>query len=106
MRTVAIVTVLSTGLAAAAGCGRSPTGPSPGPLALTVEVVGPGTVTPGETVQFSLTAHMADGTSRDVTKEASWRAGSDVSIYGSGLVTGVKLGQARIQGTYGNTTGS
>jgi hypothetical protein len=110
MRTVAIVTVLSTVLAVAAtACGKSPTGPSS--LGLSVEVIGPGTVAPGETVQFGLIAHMTDGTSRDVTKEASWRAMSpaglsDVSIDGSGLVTGVKLGQARIQGTYGNTTGS
>jgi len=105
MRTVAIVTVLWTVLAiSATACGNSATGP--GASVLTVEVVGPDTVAPGETVQFGLTARMPDGTSRDVTKEASWRAGLDVSIDGSGLVTGVRLGQARIQGTYGNTTAS
>jgi hypothetical protein len=101
MRVAALATVSAT-LAFAplhAGCGKSPT--SPGAQS-SLEIVGPSSVAPGETVQFTLIAHMTDGTNRDLTKEATWRAGLDVSVNQSGLVTGFKLGQARITATYEN----
>jgi hypothetical protein len=40
-------------------------------LPIRVEIVGPSSVAPGETVQFSMLLRLSDGTSSDVTNEAS-----------------------------------
>jgi hypothetical protein len=72
-----------------AACDKTPTGPS-SPLAprvdlqrLELEVVGPGAiprspwgeavvVRPGDTVQFRVRGYLPDGSSRDITSQASW----------------------------------
>ena len=108
MRTDPVVASFLTALALGGlltACDKSPTGPSPGrpsePFISRVEIAGPRTVAPGETAQFSLIAHMTDGSSRDVTNEASWTSGYPaVSIAGPGLITGRERGDAVISAAF------
>jgi hypothetical protein len=74
------------------------------PVIKDVELVGPQTVPLDETVQFTLMAHLSDGSSRDVTSEARWSGGwaegRHVSIAGPGLVTGTARGWAQISADF------
>ena len=73
-------------------------------------ILGPGTATsylggspayvvaPGETAQFRAIAKFADGTTQDVTSEATWQTANDnfLSLSGPGLFTGQKPGEVSI----------
>jgi hypothetical protein len=64
-----------------------------------IELSGPSTVAPGETVQFEVTGYLPDGTTRDVTAEATWSFGGGTPLFGAhagigpgGVVTGRSIG--------------
>lgn len=99
--------------AAAAGCDFSPTRPdsrlartaNSAPSGLSrVELHGPGTLAPGESVTFSLTGHFANGSTRDMSGEAVWLTTSAdvVSVAPGGLAVARRNGEAMISATVGN----
>lgn len=63
-----------------------------------LEVSGPGSVPPGGTAQFTATAHMSDGSTQDVTTQASWRTGHSgiLTVSSSGLVSGRQRGETSL----------
>jgi Carboxypeptidase regulatory-like domain len=102
------------GLAAALGllgflsaCDRSPTQPglpdtssssSTSSLITRLEIAGPATVPPGETVQYRALATYGDGSIKDVTGSSQWQSRNvTVLSFGSdGLATGRALGETTI----------
>ena len=85
-----------------AACDRNPGRPTPVPGAPSVvrlEVTGPGSIAPGGAEQFRATAHMSDGSQRDVTTEAAWNSAnaSIISISSAGLATAHDRGEADIR---------
>jgi hypothetical protein len=103
---------------ALAACDDGPTRPSPpvappgsgpnAPVTTRLEIVGPDTVPPGESAQFSAIAHQSDGSRRDVTNEALWRT-SDVSVLTispTGLATGRERGGTYINASAGGRNSS
>ncbi len=85
-----------------AACDRNPRRPTPVPGAPSVvrlEVTGPGSIAPGGAEQFRATAHMSDGSQRDVTTEAAWNSAnaSIISISSAGLATAHDRGEADIR---------
>ena len=61
----------------------------------------------GQTGALTATARFADGTTRDVTTEATWTSfDPSVATVSSGVVTATGLGRTTIQATYSNRTGS
>jgi hypothetical protein len=107
MRTGAVglglATVLvSAGLFAACDNDRAPTGPSspppPGSTATInrIEITGPSSVPPGESVQFRATGFSSDGSSRDVSQEVQWFSSnrSVLTVSSTGLATGANRGES------------
>jgi hypothetical protein len=86
-----IVAIALTVAATFAACrGKPPTSPSPaGPAVVLnrIELSGPATVAPGQTVQYTAIGQFSDGTTRDVTREGAWSAAN------SGLLIRVAPGQ-------------
>jgi hypothetical protein len=89
-----------------------PTTPSPGALTK-LEVVGPASVAPGETAQFTATASYADGSTSNVTTRSAWRAqpwccpepsSAVLSISSAGVATGHDLGEATVFVSFGGRT--
>ena len=84
----------------------SPPPQSPIPVSVKVtrvDVSGPDSVPPGGTLQLSATALLSDGTTREITKEASWQTdrGDLLSISKTGLVTaGANRGEAQVLAKY------
>ncbi len=77
-----------------------PTGTPTVPVTVTgLEIAGPSTVPPGESAQFTATAHMSDGSTRNVTNEAVWRTGNQsvLTISSTGLATGRERGEASVE---------
>jgi hypothetical protein len=71
------------------------------PVVRNTEIVGPDVVSPGESVGFTLLAHLSDGSSRDVTKEARWFSmGNAASVTEAGVVTGVIVGETAIRAQF------
>jgi Carboxypeptidase regulatory-like domain/Bacterial Ig-like domain (group 2) len=109
MRAIAVglslATVLvSAGLFAACDNDRGPTGPSSQPPSGStatinrLEISGPGSVPPGESVQFRAMASMSDGSTRDVSQEVQWFSSSRtvLSVSSTGLATGANRGESVI----------
>ena len=80
--------------------------------AATVQTI---TVTPanpsiakGNTQQFTATAHYSDGTSTNITSQASWTSATSsvATIAGGALSTGVAAGTSVISASYGTVSGS
>lgn len=97
------------GVLALAGCDRSANPASPTPIAgpgspslvsLTVD----GTMLldrPGATGQLTAIAAFSDGTSRDVTAEASWTATDGwITVVGRGAITATRYGTATVNARY------
>jgi uncharacterized repeat protein (TIGR01451 family) len=62
---------------------------------------------PGDTRQFTATAHLADGTAIDVTDTASWTSGNqNVVTVDAGLATAVGGGKTTITASYGGASDS
>ena len=75
----------------------------------TVTLAGTTTLTDiGQTVQFTATATLSDGTEEDVTEQATWESGSPsvATVSASGLVTAIALGQASITATFEDVSAS
>ena len=89
-------------------CDNSPNRPSPPqvqpqtpiPTAVRLAIDGAQTVAPGATAQFTATAAMSDGSTRDVTAAAAWQASSSFASVVAGLVTGRNRGEATISARY------
>ena len=96
-------------------CDKSPTAPiintppnnqppAPGPVTLLrIDITGPASVPPNDTAQFTSRAFYSDGSQRDVTTEASWRAGqtSILTIAANGVATGQAVGETWISASFG-----
>ena len=120
MRTTSLVSGFWTALAAAlflAACGKTetpaPSAPAPPPpvvtvTTLSVEMSGPRSVAPGESVQFTAMANRSDGTRLDVTNTANWRSFNArvLSMSATGLATGREFGEAIVNVTTGNRNAS
>ena len=82
----------------------NPNTPSPTPTRSlsSVAISGPDTIAPGQTGQFTLTARYSDGTSDDVSKTATWRAGraSVLTIVSGGLATAHDLGESSVTASF------
>ncbi len=61
----------------------------------------------GQTIALTAIARFADGSTRDVTNEATWTSSdlSVVTVSGSGVVTATGLGSTIIQATFANRSG-
>jgi hypothetical protein len=95
--------------------GDSPTRPTPTPqgsptstvTVSSLELTGPDTVaSDGGTAQFTATARLSDGASRDVTNESTWRTlnSSVLTVTSGGLATGRQRGETSITAVYGGRT--
>ena len=82
----------------------------PSPALTRLEVAGPASVPPGETAQYTATASFADGSTRDVTAQSTWRiqpsccptpSSMVLSIFPAGLATGHDRGEAAVFASFG-----
>src|SRR5262245_60502239 len=97
-----ILTPLLALVTATLACSGHPTAPSVDPKQV-VRVVagGPGTVAPGATIHITLFAYRVDGSSIDVTAQATWTSSNpEVLRVSGGDVVGVEDGEATITAQY------
>jgi hypothetical protein len=74
----------------------SPNLPVPSPV-LSLELSGPGTVHVGQPAQFTVTGRQPDGTTRNVTRDVTWRFDTELlSMSTPGLLAGKSKGQGAI----------
>lgn len=87
----------------------------PSPALTRVEVAGPASVPPGETAQYTATASFADGSTRDVTAQSTWRiqprccpapTSTVLSVSSAGLATGHEPGEATVFASFGGRSSS
>ena len=106
--------IVTGGLALlAAGCNDSPTSPAaPGGGGTTatvtsVAVSGELAVSEGSTSQLTATATLSDGSSQDVSSQATWQSSDTAvaTVSATGLVSGLKTGTADISAAYRGRTG-
>ena len=80
---------------------KSPTAPqstapptTPTPTLTRLEIVGPRTVPPGETAQFAVRGVLSDGSTQDLTGQASWQSQSStvLSVDASGRASSGQRG--------------
>ncbi len=109
-RSVALLTI---GMLVAAGCGSSGGGsptptPTPTPTVTSVTVAGAGNPVAGDTAQLTAVANMSDGTTQNVTGQASWESSNQavVTVSGSGLATFLSACDADLKATYKSVAGS
>jgi hypothetical protein len=106
--------VVSLAAIVASGCGGSGGGSngggtSPTPVTVTGVVVGGGgSPVVGDTVQFTATATFSDGTSQNVTGQATWESSNQAiaTITSGGLATFLAQGDADIKATYRSASGT
>ena len=102
MRTAPLVSGLASAIVVSAflvACDRGPTTPGiPAPAAnnaigVALEIVGPRSVAPGETVQLSMILRLSNGSTQDVTNETTWqtRAPQVLAVGTTGAVTGLQV---------------
>jgi hypothetical protein len=60
----------------------------------------------GTTQQFTATGKYPDGSTQDLTTLAAWSSSSNATVDNRGLATGVGIGQATIQASYGPIQGT
>ena len=98
-----------------AACSKSPTSPSDGgapgggntATVTSVTVSGTLSVSEGSTSQLTATANMSDGTTMNVSNQATWATSNSTvaTVSGTGLVTGVRNGTADVTALYRGQTG-
>ena len=88
------------------GRGSTPIPSQPTPFVVALELVGPDTVPPGTTAQFTATARYSDGASRNVSAEAVWRSSSPsvLAISSSGLAFAGERGESSISAAFDRRT--
>jgi hypothetical protein len=99
-----LVVMAMAAFGVAAACGKSstptPTSPSsPTGVATRISISGPTNAAPGETVAYTATAAMSDGSQQDYTRKVSWSSGPSnvVSINrDTGQATGGVAGEAQV----------
>jgi hypothetical protein len=93
----------------------SPPSPPPAPVPTGFKVDGPASVPPGHTAQYTATASFADGSTRDVTREAVWRAEPNccpvpstpaLTISADGVATGLNPGEVFVYASFGTSRSS
>jgi hypothetical protein len=89
----------------------SSTGTTTGTTTITPSLTVGGTTTftaPNQTSQLTATEGLADGTTQDVTSQATWQSSNTgiATVSATGLVTSVTLGQATITATFQGLTGT
>jgi Carboxypeptidase regulatory-like domain len=99
---LAVAVVLAAALTA---CDSEPTRPTPMPQAtfspIRLEIQGPQRVPPGQTAQLAAIAFAQDGSSRDVSASATWRAFRlSILMVQAGLVSGVAVGESNVEAVY------
>lgn len=116
-RGIGFALVAVTGIVVGTGCGSSPTGPDPiaSPPPVTtptatltaVRVEGSASVPEGGSVQLRATAAYSDGSSRDVSMQATWSSSrpSVASVSATGLVSAVTAGTTDVAAAYQGQTG-
>jgi hypothetical protein len=106
---VMAVPLLSAALVMSSMCGESSTGPSPTSRVLRgVELRGPATVAPGESVQFTLEVVYSDGSRGGPSTPVTWRSShpSVLSTDENGLARGLQNGRATLSAQLGNRNGT
>jgi hypothetical protein len=94
-----------------AACGRTATSPSPAPspaAPVSISVAVPdGALTPGSQVALHATAINADGSSQDVTSQATWRSSNTdvITVSSAGVATIVAEGSADIEASWRGVAG-
>src|SRR5262245_52108705 len=107
---LAVATAISVGLASCGGGGGTaptPT-PTPSPTVTSVGVTGPeAAAKPGDTAQFTATATLSNGSSENISGQATWQSTSNgvATVNTSGLVTAVAPGEAEISALYQSVSG-
>lgn len=99
----ALLTLSSCAAIVFAGCGKSPTAADPvGARPTSLAIQGTATLEhPGDTARLTAVATLADGTTRDVTADASWTTGlGAVSMTGPGSLAAVKYGSDSVTVKY------
>ena len=99
-----VLTLALAMAAALAACrnNKPPTSPTPPPgsaISITrIDLTGPDTVPLGQTVTFTAIAHQSDGTTRDVTRDASWNSSNSglLLLAAPGQFTGRAKGQTSV----------
>jgi carboxypeptidase family protein len=98
-------------------CGRdrtpTPTSPSPASVSqvrlMSVRITGPTSVAPGSTAEYAAIAEYSDGSTKDVTADASWtpnnRAEFPLYFTSAGIAAAVKYGEQVIGAAYHPTGG-
>lgn len=99
---LAVAMVLAGALIA---CDSQPTRPTSTPEAtfnpIRLEIQGPQRVPPGQTAQLAAIAIAQDGSSRDVSASASWRAFRlSILTVQAGLVSGVAVGESNVEAVF------
>jgi hypothetical protein len=111
IRPVALAVVIAL---VAAGCGTSPTEPGGGGgggggsvTVSSVAVSGTLMLTEGATSQLTATAHKSDGTTENVTNQATWQSSDTMvaTVSGTGLVTALQAGTADITASFSSQAG-
>ena len=113
------VALLIGGLAACGGGAAAPTPQEAAPVLDRVEVTGPLAperylegaayrLEPGETAQFKAVGWFHDGSSRDITSQATWESSDTnvLSVSGAGLVTARQRGDASVSARLDSRPGS
>jgi len=106
------VLALATAVTVVACRGKSPASPTPtppgpggpAPVSITrIDLTGPNTVPLGQTVSFTAIAHQSDGTTRDVTRDASWNSANSglLLLAAPGQFTGRAKGQTSVSVSMG-----
>jgi hypothetical protein len=99
---LASVIAVAAGMACDDSPSRNPVQPAPtgtpAPFVTRLELSGPGTVNLGESVQFTAIGIMSDGSTRDLTGEATWRSSNTtvLTVSERGLATGVQAGDVSL----------
>ncbi len=78
------------------------------PTVQRITITGDHTVPTGKSAQFRATAHMSDGSQKDVTSDANWRSENSLigSMSQSGVLTGVAPGSNVVSAEYGGASAS
>jgi hypothetical protein len=84
-----------------------PVGPSPPSRAATgVRIEGPASIAPGASAQYRLIASFDDGSTGDVTSQATWTTSnaSVLTVSPGGMVRGTSRGESALSARYSNRT--